>query len=286
METRANSLIVGFGILFLLAGFIAFILWMGRSEWSKAQTYYTIYFERSVTGLLKESIVTYQGVPIGIVKKIQLSLPDMRRVKVTIALKNSIHLREGVKASLELQGLTGNLSVRLRGDNPPEAPLLKAPPGQPYPVIPFESSPFDSLVTSAPEVMHKLSKLLDDISLFFNGQNKEHFSKILSHTEKISASLEESIGPLKKLLTEFDHTAQTLTKTSQGWQEVAKDTQQVIQENRKNIQEFTRSGLPELMSLLQESRDMVRTISETTEKLSRNPLRFFKGQEQEGYVLE
>jgi len=274
METRANALAVGVGVLMLIAGFIAFVFWTERDSWGKAKDLYTIYFQHSVSGLFKESIVNYQGVPVGVVKKIQLT-PDLTRVKVTIALKNNLVLREGVKASLELQGLTGTLFVRLKGDGPPNAPLLKAFPGDPYPIIPSEPSPFENVVTSAPEVLHKLCRLLDEILPLFQAQNREYFSQILQNIEKTSASLAESMAPLEKLLTKAEDITQTLMKTAQAWEKVAHETQHLVHDNRKPLQD-----------LLQESREVIQTLSQATEKLSRAPLRFLKGEAQEGHVLE
>lgn len=284
METRANALLVGVGILLLLGGLVSFTLWMGRSGWSQAKNYYTIYIERSVTGLMEESVVNYQGVPVGIVKKIRLS-PDMHAVQITIALKNNIKLREGVTASLEFQGLTGALSVRLQGGDP-GAPFLKTSGRKPYPLIPFEPSSFDNVVTSIPEVMQKLSQLLDEAKPFLNLQNRESFAQILKNVEKISLSFEEGIKPLNKLLLQAVETTQNFEKTSQAWAGLAQDVREIVHENRKNIQEFTAVSLPKVLNLLQESHDIIHSFSQAAEKFSRNPLRFLKGEEQEGYVLE
>ena len=65
METKANHLAVGAFVLVAIAGFFAFVMWLGKTEIDREVDAYHIYFHGSVSGLTTSSTVRYRGVPVG-----------------------------------------------------------------------------------------------------------------------------------------------------------------------------------------------------------------------------
>ena len=81
METRANHIFVGAVTLALLAAVAAFFIWIARLNEGDIKRY-DIFFSQSVNGLAKGSQVTFSGVPVGSIEKIELWRKDPSFVKV------------------------------------------------------------------------------------------------------------------------------------------------------------------------------------------------------------
>src|SRR3990167_10971524 len=94
METRAGYLVVGTFVLFSFFGILGFFLWLAKSDLDYKVDLYTIYFKGSVTGLTIGGPVNYLGVPVGTVKKIELNAENPECVHLTVAIKDSIAIKE------------------------------------------------------------------------------------------------------------------------------------------------------------------------------------------------
>src|SRR4030095_6852893 len=65
MEKNANYFIVGLFVSLALLALVGFTIWlMGAGDFSQKQRY-TIYFTDTVSGLVNEAVVKYQGVNVG-----------------------------------------------------------------------------------------------------------------------------------------------------------------------------------------------------------------------------
>ena len=104
METRAGYFVVGTFVLFSIAGILGFFLWLAKNDLDYNVHYYTIYFPGSVTGLTIGGSVNYLGVPVGTVKNIQLDAKNLERVDITVAIKDSIPIKEDAYALLNFRG--------------------------------------------------------------------------------------------------------------------------------------------------------------------------------------
>lgn len=281
METRAGYMIVGIFVLLSIAGILGFFLWIAKTDFDEKTNYYTIYFPGSVTGLTMGGTVNYLGVPVGTVKKIKLDSGNLQRVNITISIKDNIPIKEDAYASLELQGLTGYKFVQIYGGSK-NSPLLKAKPGQKYPVIPSRYSGVEEIMTTLPRLANKLTNLVDRINATFNEENRHRFSNTLKNIDHLSKNLLESSDPLKNLLNNantamitFDKelknlsrsTEKTLTKVDSA----ATDIATFLKDNHAAFDALTQTGSYEILQTLSDTREMVTTATRFFEKLDENP---------------
>lgn len=175
-------MIVGTFVLLSMAGIVGFFLWLAKSDFDYKTHYYTIYFQGSVTGLTIGGNVNYLGVPVGTVKKIELDSKNLEYVNITVAIKDTVPIKEDAYASLELQGLTGYKFVQIYGGSK-DSPLLKAKQGQKYPIIPSRYSGVEEIMTTLPRMVNKFTNLVDRINTTFNEENRNRFSDTFKEFE-------------------------------------------------------------------------------------------------------
>ena len=283
METRSNALFVGTIVIILTFSLIAFMAWIGQHNWSKSKSFYTIYFETSVTGLLEGSAVEYQGVHIGVVDEIALETTPIDRVRVTVSVNPSIVIKQGTLASLQLQGLTGNRVIRLKAPRQPSI-ALKTPPGEPYPVIQSIRAPFDDAIEQLPEMLKKVSDAAQAVSTFMRDENQQRFSRILEHVEHVSAKAPEAINTMDQF---FANAEQTLIKIEKAFKtvedtavHVAQTTQSFqawLDENKRPISHLIKEGSIQLGTVLKESAELLKKWNQITDEFHHHPLRLLTG---------
>ncbi len=281
METRAGYMLIGTFVLFSFAGILIFFLWIMQKDVSYNVRYYTTYFSGSVTGLAKGGAVNFLGVPVGTVRDIKLDPQNLEVVQLTLAVSKDIPIKEDAYASLEYQGLTGYKFVQLYGGSK-DSPLLKAKPGQKYPVIVSRYSGVEEIMTLLPRMMHKVTNLVDRVHATFNEQNRNRFSDALKNIDILSQRLAESSKPLKVLIENTNSAVKTLEtevkSLSHSTQEtfskislVSDDITNYFDKNKAALDTLTQSGSYELLQTLAETRDMVMSATNFFKKLDENP---------------
>lgn len=281
METRAGYLIVGTFVLLSFLGILGFFLWLAKSDLDYKVNLYSIYFQGSVTGLTMGGPVNYLGVPVGTVKDIALDPNSPECVNLTVAIKDSILIKEDAYASLELQGLTGYKSVQIYGGSK-ESPLLQKKEGQKYPVIPSRYSGVEEIMTTLPRMINKFTNLIDRFNAIFSEQNRTRFSKTLQNVEILSEQLANASRPLKELIENtntavktFDHELKNLSlcthDTLTEIKSVAQDFGDFLKDNKAALDTLTQTSSYELSQTLNETREMVTSATRLFEKLDENP---------------
>jgi phospholipid/cholesterol/gamma-HCH transport system substrate-binding protein len=281
METRAGYLIVGVFVLFSFFGTLGFFLWLAKTDLDYKAHMYSIYFKGSVTGLTVGGAVNYLGVPVGTIKDIDLDTENPDRVRIVVAIKDSILIKEDAYASLELQGLTGYKLVQIYGGSK-DSPLLKRKKGQPYPIILSRYSGVEELMTTLPRMLNKFTNLIDRFNATFNEQNRDRFSNTLKNVEVLSERLAASSAPLKELIENTNIAVKTFDKEIKGVSlctqhtfheidEVTKNIKTFLQDNKVALDTMTQVGSYELVQTLNDTREMVNSAARFFGKLETNP---------------
>ncbi len=192
MATRAQTAKVG---IFVLAGLaltvlvLVVIAFEGRTP---RDTYYII-FEESVSGLQRDSSVLYQGVPVGKVESIRVR--EDNRIVVQVGIETeTVDLREGVMAQLELGNLMGGMVVELSGGDPGAADL---PPGS---TIPSSPSVLANLLRNIPDILDNVHDILDSLNLTLGGDTPDRVTALLENADGSVVALEHSLDELTGLL--------------------------------------------------------------------------------------
>src|SRR5215217_2661606 len=212
METRSNHILVGGVVLALLAGLVAFIVWLSQVS-GDSQQGYDIFFRQSVEGLAKGTAVTYNGVPVGQIEAIDLEERNPEFVRVRIGVGDTTPILQGTTATIRGVGFTGLSQIQL---NPPEIAQGRPRPRElvcpqdnpqsqcPYgvPVIPFRLGGLGSILNTAPELLERISTLTERLTQLLGDRNQESIAGILANTEAISHSLAERSPEIAATLAE------------------------------------------------------------------------------------
>lgn len=178
MKTRFSPAAVGMFVLgAVLLAMVAFVSFGGTNFFSKP-TRFVVYFNESVSGLDPGASVKVNGVRIGRVAAINVRYDTVsRRAQVqticqidrnvltdssgnTIEITDPVELQNlidrGMRAKLNLQGITGLLFVELSFEDPREYPADPRLSDERYPVVPSLRSPISEVQNSIVEIVADL----------------------------------------------------------------------------------------------------------------------------------
>jgi phospholipid/cholesterol/gamma-HCH transport system substrate-binding protein len=321
METRASYVAVGAFVLALIAGFVGFVLWIGKFQVEQQYARYNIRFAGSVTGLQAEGTVRYRGIPVGRVTDIRIDPDNIELVRVTIEVNRETPVRVDTVASLELQGITGVSYVLLTGglqNSPPLAQTME----EPYPIIKSVPSKLEQLFQGAPDLIIAANRLVDRVTLLFDDKNVQAIAEVLDNVRNVTGTLGQeresihalltngaaaadqirtmsaeveglahdlrgSVGKLSdrtdKTVADLEKTSTELRKTAQSFTGVANQVSAMLKENRGPIRDFSSNGLYELSQMITEARQLVASLTRITSQIERDPARFFFGDRRQGF---
>jgi len=312
METRANYVVVGTFVLVIIAAAFASIFWLaGQQLAQRSPTYYDIYFSGSVVGLDKGAKVRLNGIPIGEVSEIRLDPDNPEQVRVTVAVDPSSPIKQDSVAALETESfLTGVAYVEISGGSR-DAPTLEKQEGERYARIPSKPSTLQTTFQSAPELLKKLGVVADRMAEVLNDQNRAEIAKTLKNADDLTAVLNTDAQKLSGLIDDTDAAAKQLKSTLvtadtaigdarqtlhniddlkgevstalRQFDVTAHDLDQMLQENRPGIRDFTQGGLTDLRRLISDARVLVQGLTRVAAQLERDPSQFIWGDRREGY---
>ncbi len=297
MEEKTNYTVVGLIVLFLVAGILAAGLWLSVGFDQKTYCDYGVYFNEAVSGLGEESIVKYNGVKAGYVRKIRINRQNPQQVMLLLKIEKGIHITTSTTATLVSQGITGTTFVGLSADSSALTPLLKLP-GEDYPIIPTKPSLFKQLDSALKEVTENVNKVSLQIRQIFDQQNANMVKKTLTNlqvfTEIIAAnssSIHQIIQNADLFLRNASEASQTLPNVMQELKAsthkmgimadtvtgAGKKVMETMQTSKTTIANFSQQTIPPTVILLQR----LDTIASNLEKLSMqmrlNPSVVFRG---------
>ena len=186
METDNYYLRVGSFFLIvtgLLAYFLISFVFDAPEERFKK---YVIYFDGAVSGLSEGARVTLKGIEVGHVDSINFHSYQDDTIEVIVDLEDDAPIRKDTVASIRYQGITGASYIFLENKHPerPPVPLVKLE-GQEYPVIQSDQSDLYAALSSAPEVMAKISDVTSQIDKMLDDENLQNFASILENIDNL-----------------------------------------------------------------------------------------------------
>jgi phospholipid/cholesterol/gamma-HCH transport system substrate-binding protein len=300
METRSNHVLVGAIVLILLAVLALFTVWIARLN-GTSEKEYDIFFKQSVDGLNKGSIVSFSGVPLGQVKEIALWKRDPQFVRVRITVKDETPVLEGTTAGVQ-GSFTGTSTIQLdgakKGAPPIACPAQNAESACPYgvPVIPTKSIGFGALLSSAPQLLERLSTLTEKLTDMLSDRNQNSIAGILANTNRLTGALAdrgpeiaatlaetrvaiqkagtaaEQIGQLAgttntPLAEDVRPTAANLNKAVASAQKSMESLNSAIGDARPGLQAFSKQTIPEVGQLVRDLRVMSASLTSVAEKI-------------------
>ena len=295
MERDANYVAVGAFVLLCIALGIAFVVWYSDARDTREFQPYEVYFGGSVSGLNEGSPVRYLGVDVGRVRRLALDREKPGRVKVVVDVDDSAPVSGTTRASLRLQGITGLLYVELRQE-PGAAVGADLRQGEQYPVIESVTSDFDALIASLPELVSRITGLVDRVSLVFSEDNMAAVTETVASLRASTRDLPQTARDVSALIAELQSTADEMTKLAVSLRGTAEEARPEISkalarfaevadtlagtaqrldgfvnDSQGNLTRFTSQGLFEVEQLLREGRSAAREFRELSRSLKDNP---------------
>ena len=302
METRSNHVLVGTVVLILLAVMLLFLVWIAR--WGTASDKeYDIFFKQSVDGLAKGSAVAFSGVPLGQVKEITLWKPDPSLVRVRISVSPETPILVGTTATLQ-GSFTATSTVQLDGaikgappiTCPAVNPLADCPNG--VPTIPTKAGGLGALLSSAPQLLERISTLTERLSDLLSDKNQKSISGILANTDRLSKAIADRGPDIAATLAEARTAIQKAGAAAEQFGKLADTTNGLLQSDgrpllanlnktivsaqrslatidaavgdaRPGLQAFSKQTIPEVGQLVHDLRLMSQALTSVAEKLDR-----------------
>lgn len=296
METNARYLYIGGFVLgsFILG--VLFILWIAKDSVTSHAKPYLINFQESVVGLKTGAQVLYRGVPVGMVRSIDLNPQNQALVRVKVEINPEVLITEGTEASLKSQGLTGLTYIEVVGGGPGHSPLKKHK-GDPFPVIPSVPSQIESIMQSAPDLVSALEELARGTSQLVNKQNRDHVASILKQVDGVTKKLMENADRFPVIITNTQKTLKSIDDTASAYHQfidkldrdllpLIHKVREIFEKNEDGFKVLLSSGLYEFTKMLSEMRKTLSSVNRLASQIERDPQSFLFGDSEEGYALK
>lgn len=296
METRASYIAVGMFVVALLAGLVVAALWFARGQLNENTTRYETYFASVGSGLSAGSAVRVNGVQLGRVVDVALDPDNPTRVRVTMDISSNAPIRSDSVASLEIQSLAGTTAIEINAGSK-TAPPIAVHSDQSYPVIWSRESNLSQIVDAVPNLLLKLTRLLDSLQDAVNDKNRQALGETLDNLAQLTAVASAHREDLARLLQDSATDARDLNQVIANLNDITKKLNQIadeanttmrnanatVQENRTPLKDFTQNGLQQFQELAVDMRSLVAELSRTINTLDRDPSRLIYGDRREGY---
>lgn len=291
METKPNYVLVGAFVIVLSAAIVIILLWLFGYRTNESYKTYLILTKYSVNGLSQNSLVKYKGVAVGSVEKIDIDPDNPEIVRIFIKVKSSIPIKTDTVATVSAQGLTGLASIDLTGGTK-NAPLLEKVDHHEYPIIKSKMSELQKISQALPSVLESANALINNMSEVFNKNNRQHISSILSNTDKASKELSVDLNNLNTTLNKANEAidsikqagqsaqvaflstnklVESLQESSKNLAQISISLNQLINENKNQVNYFTHESLYNLNKLIEEVNETTKTTNALINELRSNP---------------
>jgi len=305
METRANHVLIGLFTLAVLLSAILFALWAAKYSSDKSWNEYDVIFNEAVTGLTVGSVVQYNGIAVGDVRKLSLDVKDPNKVIARIRVGAETPVKVDTKAKLAFVGLTGVAQIQFSGGTV-NSPRLHAGEDTEIPKIYAEESAFAKLINSTTDITVTAADVLLRINKMLSEENVQRISNTLSNIEAVTGSIASEKKNIAELIAEARNAAASLDKTLVSTNNVVNKLDQnlvnqipqlvtkidrtlvqlealsrnvngVVAENREAISSFGNQGLAQVGPTITELRGLLRQLNRVSARLEENPAAFILG---------
>lgn len=259
IDTKARLLFAAFLLISGAAGGIWYFLSASR------QTNYQIYTRESVSGLMVDAPVEFHGVDVGKVKSVRLV--DPHSVAIVLSIDRTTPVSSASVATITSRGLaargfTGYVYVALEDAGTERAPL-KAPPGEPYPVIPVASSNAVTLDASIHQVNENFQTLTTLLQSLLD--------------EKTIASLKQSADNLQQVTQTLSANTRKLNTIVSNTERASQRLEPLLESSQDTVRALQTQILPETHKALSNLDQLSGSVSEVTGRINRDPSILIRG---------
>lgn len=220
METRANHAMIGLFTLAVITTAFMFVYWFSGGRAQSGATSYRIEFASSVSGLSRGAQVTFNGLRVGEVTKIELVPNDPGKVVAQIDIDSRTPVRADTRVRLEYQGLTGVASIALTGGRS-GGPALTAQEGR-LPALTAESSDFQNVLEAVQRLAGRADSALTRIEQLIT-ENSGPITNSVRNVENFTNALNENSDGIKSFMSAMSALGKTIEPVVANLQELTKN---------------------------------------------------------------
>lgn len=297
MDSKANYTIVGAFVIVMVVALILIVMWLTSMKHDDVYNTYVTFMREEVSGLNVQSPVKYNGVKVGYVSSLKLNPKDPQQVIIVMKIKDRTPITTSTIATLTTEGITGMEYVGLKALTA-EAPMLKARPGQLYPVIPSEPSLLMKLSTAVQEVTQSISRLSKDVRQVFDEKNRENLARSLANVQEVTHSIainsneisqsikyankllknsSEATDELPPIMKKIHSTLNELEKTAVSVKNAGNSVRGAMNETETSMQNLSQQVLPGTQQLLQHLNNLSGSLLQVSNELVQNPAILVRG---------
>ncbi len=214
METKANYVLVGIFTMAVLLASFGFVYWIARGSTSAESALLEIRIPGSVTGLSVGSLVLFNGIKVGDVRRLEIDPTNPSAVIVSAEVDQRTPITAQTKATLGFQGLTGQGYIELQGGDPKgENILMAALAAGGTAKIDAGPGAVNNLIDKAQQISVRADNILTKLDEFIS-LNQAPLTQTVSNAQKFSDSLAKNSDNIDKFFVTVGELSRTLGAVS------------------------------------------------------------------------
>jgi paraquat-inducible protein B len=294
MSQRANPLAIGVFFAAAITLLVAALFFFGAGDVFRKNERFVVFFEGSITGLKVGAPVTFQGVQIGQVTDIRLSMSaDNETIVIPVLIDidrdkfadfandtNGIRgrmLERGLRAQLKIQSvLTSLLLVEL--DFYPGSPMRLRGLDSHYPELPTVPTPLQELLRdmdqlNLSELIHTTRETLVGIEKLVNHPDTQGsitaLHQLLVHADEAIVRLDkEAVPAIQQLRQTLAEVSKVSTDVHQTYPRIADELEKALREMRQSVARFDQV-MAEAQFLLSDDSALYQELQQAAQDVSR-----------------
>ena len=209
MASEARKFQIG---LFVVVGgtlAVAAVIALGASHFLTDTRNHVTYFDESIQGLERDSLVKFRGIPVGRVYRLRIA-PDGHLAEAVLKIDASLNVTRDMRVKMAYAGITGMKYLEIdpvEPGTPDRSPPLDFKP--PYPVILSTPSELQAMLSSIEQVVENLRRLdlqgigdrlkdsLDDLRILLA---RENWTDTIDNIREISISLRATSEDIRLMM--------------------------------------------------------------------------------------
>ena len=290
MNNSKQYIAIGIFVVFSIAAAIFITIWLAFGINDTKYNTYVATFHEAVDGLQLNSNVTFNGVPIGKVTKIDINHKHPGSVDVTLSIEEGTPITDHTYATLMSQGITGLSYVGLinkpkkgngqQGDKDSgKVKRLKPSNGPPYTHIPTKPSMMTNITREVGSVAKNINKITDALSNVINKENTRKVSNILNNINMVMEDVANNKHKINNSIKNLQVTLENIQKTSRQMNRLITNIA-ILSENINTevMPEVNHVLVPQLSQTLENIDAATYRMNSFMRKLNRNPSILVTGQ--------
>lgn len=268
MKPRKTSLLIGFGMLAVVAVAFSSVFWLQKRHRIETSMPLRIIFEGSISGLRAGRDVTFNGVKVGDVRSVRLDNPQ--RIVALVMVNNSTPLRKDTLVSIESQGLTGLAAVALKG-GAEDAPAVDRD-ADGMPLLNVDTRNIKDVSQSMKATMQTINKLMDD--------NQDTVKNSIANIEVFRAVLAKNTDRLDRIYASGDRMTDIMNNShlTATWNRIPFDKLSgEVSEATREFKELGSNFEKRVAAFNADKQVMQADIARAAANLDRNPARLIFG---------